>query len=122
MNIIDNFESLLFCFHTFGIRRSIDVLDSKNQLRSGSGKILTGSGAYRGRLTPEVWIQKRRLPRLSKIFIQTNLKISLRLRYRAIYPVLGQNRILTPGYIFPVYKRDIRNYITQMFNLSVGSV
>ena len=43
MNILDNIESLLFCFHTFGVRRTIDVLDSENQ--PGSGKIRTGSGA-----------------------------------------------------------------------------
>ena len=28
MNVLDNFKSLLFCFHTFGVRRTIDVLDS----------------------------------------------------------------------------------------------
>ena len=43
MNILDNIKSLLFCFHTFGVRRTIDVLDSENQ--PGSGKIRTGSGA-----------------------------------------------------------------------------
>ena len=45
MNILDNFESLLFCFHTFGVRRTIDVLDSENQPGSGSVKIRIGSGA-----------------------------------------------------------------------------
>ena len=40
MNILDNFKSILFCFHTFGVRRTIDVLDSENQ--PGSGKMLTG--------------------------------------------------------------------------------
>ena len=43
MNILDNIKSLLFCVHTFGVRRTIDVLDSENQ--SGFGKIRTGSGA-----------------------------------------------------------------------------
>ena len=33
-NILDNFKSLIFCFHTFGVRRTIDVLDSENQLGS----------------------------------------------------------------------------------------
>ena len=42
-NILDNNKSLLFCFHTFGVRRTIDVLDLENQ--PGSGKIQTGSGA-----------------------------------------------------------------------------
>ena len=37
LNILDNFKSLLFCFHTFGVRRSIDVLDSENKPGSGSG-------------------------------------------------------------------------------------
>ena len=31
-NILDNFKTLLFCFHTFGVRRSIDVLDSETSL------------------------------------------------------------------------------------------
>ena len=35
-NILDNIKSLLFCFHTFGARRTIDVLDSKNQPGSGA--------------------------------------------------------------------------------------
>ena len=42
-NILDNNKSLLFCFHTFGVRRTVDVLDSENQ--PGSDKILSGSGA-----------------------------------------------------------------------------
>ena len=28
MNILDNFKSLFYCLHTFGVRRSIDILDS----------------------------------------------------------------------------------------------
>ena len=36
-NILDNIKSLLFCFHTFGVRRTIDVLDSENQ--PGPGQI-----------------------------------------------------------------------------------
>ena len=43
MNILDNIERLLFCFHTVGVRRTIDVLDSENQ--PGSGIIRAGSGA-----------------------------------------------------------------------------
>ena len=46
MNILDNCKSLLFCDHTLGVRRTIDVLDSENQ--PGSGKIRTGSGALEG--------------------------------------------------------------------------
>ena len=37
MNILDNIKGHPFCFLTFGVRRSIDVLDSKNQPGSGSG-------------------------------------------------------------------------------------
>ena len=48
MNILDNFKSLLICFHSFGVRRSIDVLDLKNQ--PGSGKIWTGTGSGSGAL------------------------------------------------------------------------
>ena len=36
MNVLDNFISILFCFHTFVVRRSIDVLDSANQPGSDS--------------------------------------------------------------------------------------
>ena len=36
-------KSVLFCFYTFGVRHTIDVLDSENQ--PGSGKIRTGSGS-----------------------------------------------------------------------------
>ena len=42
MNILDNFKSLVFWFHTFGVRRTRDVLYSENQ--PGSGKIRNGSG------------------------------------------------------------------------------
>ena len=51
-NSLDNFESLLFCFHTFGVRRTIDVLDSENQPGSGSVQIRTRPGALR--LTEDV--------------------------------------------------------------------
>ena len=43
MNIFNNFKSLLFCFNSFGVRHSIDVLDLKKQ--PGSGKIRTGTGS-----------------------------------------------------------------------------
>ena len=57
MNILDNSKYILFCFHTFGVRRTIDVLDSENQpgsvkILTGSSKIQTGSG-YLG-LTEDV--------------------------------------------------------------------
>ena len=32
-------KAVLFCFHTFGVRRSIDVLDLENQSGSGSGSL-----------------------------------------------------------------------------------
>ena len=54
MNILDNIKIILFCFHTFGVRRTIDVLDSENQ--PGSVQIRTGSGALG--LTGDVWHQK----------------------------------------------------------------
>ena len=34
-NISDNFKTLVFCFHTSGVRHIIDVLDSENQPGSG---------------------------------------------------------------------------------------
>ena len=33
LNILDNFKNLLFCCHTFGVGRSIDVLDSEKKAR-----------------------------------------------------------------------------------------
>ena len=58
MNILDNFKRLLFCFHTFGVRHTIDVLDSENQPESDPDSFKfgpdPGSRAYRGRLTPKV--------------------------------------------------------------------
>ena len=70
-NILHNSKRLLFCPHTFGVRHTIDVLNLENQ--PGSDRI-RGSRAYRGRLTPKVWKQKRRFEILSKIFIQWTLK------------------------------------------------
>ena len=34
-NILNNLKSLLFCYHTFGVRRTIDVLDSETQFKFG---------------------------------------------------------------------------------------
>ena len=42
-NVLDNFKTLLSCFHNIGVRRTINVVDSENQLRSG-GLGLTGDG------------------------------------------------------------------------------
>ena len=39
MNILENLKPLLFYFHTFGVRRSIDILGSANQPGSGSGTL-----------------------------------------------------------------------------------
>ena len=50
MNILDNIESLLFCFHTFGVRRTIDVLDSEDLPGSGSVQIRARSGSISGAL------------------------------------------------------------------------
>ena len=48
--VLDNFKSHIFCFYTFSVRRTIDVLDSENQPGSGSVKIQTGSGTGSGAL------------------------------------------------------------------------
>ena len=58
MNILDKFISLLLCFHTFGVRRTIDVLDPENQPGSGSFQIRTGTGFGAQGLTGDVWHQK----------------------------------------------------------------
>ena len=57
-NILDNFKSLLFCFHTLGVRRTIDVLDSENQPGIESVQIRTGSGSGALWLTVDIWHQK----------------------------------------------------------------
>ena len=51
---ISNFKSLFYCFHTFGVRRSIDVKNPENQLGSGTLKE-----------------KQRILLKLSKILIQS---------------------------------------------------
>ena len=38
-DVLENFKPLLFCSHTFGVRRSIDILGSANQPGSGSGTL-----------------------------------------------------------------------------------
>ena len=63
-------------FLKFCVRRSIDALDPENQPGFGSR-------AYRGRLTPKVQKQKRRLPRLSRIFVQKYLKYLLLFRVKS---------------------------------------
>ena len=45
---LDHLKSLHSCFHTFGFRHTIDVLDSEKPAR------IRGYRAYRGRLTPTV--------------------------------------------------------------------
>jgi len=101
MNILDNSKSLLFCFHTFGVRRTIDVLDSKNQ--SVSGKIRTGSGALG--LTGDVWHQKfenkkERVKNYLKYSLNRRIKSFLRLKYRAPDSVFSKNWILIPDIIY----------------------
>ena len=54
MNILDKFKCILFCFHIFVARRSIDILDPENQPRTG--KITTRSGALG--LAEDFWHQK----------------------------------------------------------------
>ena len=46
----DPSHTKLICFHTFGVRRTIDVLDSENQPGSGSVQIRTGSESESGAL------------------------------------------------------------------------
>ena len=55
MNILDNIKSLLFCFHTSGVRRTIYVLDSENQ--PGSGALgLTGDIRHQKYKNMQQWI------------------------------------------------------------------
>ena len=98
MNILDDFKSLIFYFHTFSVRRTIDVLDSENQ--PGSGKIWTGSGSGSEvlRLTGSSKYdnKKEEFKNDLKYLFKELLKTSFRLWYRAQDPVFCQNRILIP--------------------------
>ena len=62
MNTLDNFNSLLICFHTVGFRRSIDVLDPKTipdpDIVNPDRIRIQGSWACRGRLTQYENIKK----------------------------------------------------------------
>ena len=69
MNVLDNFIGILFCFHIFSVKRSIDVLDSENQ--PGSGKIRKG-------------IQRT----------SDTKSMKTKTKNRAADPVFDQNRIL----------------------------
>ena len=90
-----HFKSLLFCLHTFGVRRTIDVLDSENQ--PGSGKTRTRSGAL-GDVRDQKYDNKKNFIDYLKYSFNIHFRISLSLRYRAPDPVFGQNRNLIPGY------------------------
>ena len=46
---LEEFKIIPFCFDTFGVRRSIAVLDPENHPASGSE-----ARAYRGRLTAKI--------------------------------------------------------------------
>ena len=83
----------LYCFHTFGGRRSMDVLDLENMPESGYRKILTGCGSealmagplkkdlFCGFpytvLTEDVWRQKyeNKRRRLCLILFRGNIKM-----------------------------------------------
>ena len=85
MNILDNFKAL---FHTFGVRRSIDDLDSENQPGSGSVIILTYpelQGLQRTSDTKNMRTKKKAF--IHSIGFQ---KIHLCLRYRVPNPGFGQ--------------------------------
>ena len=65
----DKFKSIFFCFHTFGVRRSTEVLDPENQSRD----TVKFGPELRGRLATKIYKQKRSLLKWFKIFIQWNL-------------------------------------------------
>ena len=88
---LDKLKSLRSCFHTFAVRRTIDVLDLENQ---------PGSGALG--LTGDVWHHKYKNKKELKNYLKYSsnrlLNISFSLRCRASDPVFGQNRILIPEF------------------------
>ena len=84
--ILNNFQRLLFCSHTFCVRRRYQ------RYQAGSGKIRTGSSA----LGLTVWHQKKALKIIRNIYLIVLIKMYLRLRYRASDPNFGQNPALKP--------------------------
>ena len=77
---LDNLQVLFYVFLIFCVRSSIDALDPENL--PGSVKIRTGSGSRALRLAENVWHQKyenkkRRLAKLSRIFLQKYFKYLL---------------------------------------------
>ena len=77
MNILDNLKSILFCFHTFGVRRTID---SENQPGSGAPG-LTGDVLHQ-----KYDNKKEGFKNYQKFSFNGLLKSSIRLRYRAPDP------------------------------------
>ena len=56
MKNLDNFKNFLVCFLSFGVRRSIDVLDPENQ--PGFGRIRTESGLQGSQRTSDTIVMK----------------------------------------------------------------
>jgi len=74
MNILDNLKSILFCFHTFGVRRNID---SENQPGSGAPG-LTGDVLHQ-----KYDNKKEGFKNYIKYSFHRLKKISLRFMYKA---------------------------------------
>ena len=84
-------KAIFFCFHTIGVRRSIDVLFLENQSESGSGSMALGLTRDVGRLMYEN--KKECFWNYLEYLFYRILKISLPLRYKPLDPVFGQNGI-----------------------------
>ena len=115
MDVSDDFKSLLSCFHTFGVRRTIDVLDSENQ--HGSGQIRTRSGALG--LTGDVWHQKYKTKKSPLVwgteprirFLAKTGSSSLLLCPRSLDPLYIVNSYIKRDNPWgPYYKRSWANF------------
>ena len=74
MNVLENYESSHSSSHIFGVRRTpwivIQIVDCDPDSNFEKSQFtIQGCTACKGRLTTEMWKQKRRLSTLSKMFI-----------------------------------------------------
>ena len=88
-NILDNFKSLLFGFHTLGFRRTIDVLDSETNpdpFKFGPDSD-SDPGLYGLQGTADTKSMKTK-KKVYKIIYNIH-SVDFFLRYRALDPVFG---------------------------------
>ena len=92
MHILDNFKSLLFCFHTLGVRRPMSQIQ-KTSLDPDQGPLSLQRTSY----TKSMKTKKKAFKIIKNIHFIEFLKSLFSLRYEVLDPVFGQNRIHITG-------------------------